>query len=562
VDFISAGIKSISDGFSATRDIKRVNEIASILIKYGYVDLTQRLGIGDSMFKIPLPKTDIANTLSAPQRAVAALQELGPTFVKLGQLLSTRVDLFSKEWIEEFENLQSNVSPLPYDILEPILNKACAAPAQQIFDHIDRTPLASGSIAQVHRAVLAGQEVILKIQRPDIRSSIEADLRIMSLLASVAENNVPTLRRYTPLKVIRQFSTSMRRELDFTREGRASDRIRAAFNKTSYMIIPKVYWDYTSPLVSVQEYIKGIPANQLQAIDDAGLDRKKLALRGVDAFLKMALEDGFFHADPHPGNFFYLEGNKLALIDFGLVGSLTDQRRRQLAQLLQGAVDADSQAISDVLVDWAGDADIDMEALGADLDALLEEYNGINLAQIEIGLMIHQLTSLARSHELTLPSDLTLLIKSIMILEGLATSLDPQFDLIKEVTPFVRRAILHRFSPESLFRRSLVTLGEITDIVGELPRDFRRILTLIRRGYIPININVNQLETLSSQLERTTNRSVIGIMVAALIVGSSIVMTVDAGPKIIGLPLFGMMGFISANIGGAWLLYSMWSSRK
>ena len=225
-------------------------------------------------------------------------------------------------------------------------------------------------------------------------------------------------------------------------------------------------------------------------------------------------------------------------------------------------MDADSQAISDVLVDWAGDADIDMEALGADLDALLEEYNGINLAQIEIGLMIHQLTSLAQSHELTLPSDLTLLIKSIMILEGLATSLDPQFDLIKEVTPFVRRAILHRFSPESLFRRSLVTLGEITDIVGELPRDFRRILTLIRRGYIPININVNQLETLSSQLERTTNRSVIGIMVAALIVGSSIVMTVDAGPKIMGLPLFGMMGFISANIGGAWLLYSMWSSRK
>lgn len=562
MDFISTGIKSISDGFNAARDIKRVNEIASILIKYGYVDLTQRLGIGDTILKIPLPKTDIATHLSASQRAVAALQELGPTFIKLGQLLSTRVDLFNKEWIEEFEKLQSNVSPLPYDILEPVLNKAFALPAQQIFDHIDRTPLASGSIAQVHRAVLSGQEVILKIQRPDIRSSIEADLRIMSLLASVAENNVPTLRRYTPVKVIRQFSISMRRELDFTREARASDRIRAAFGKTNYMIIPKVYWDYTSPLVSVQEYIKGIPANQLQAIDDAGLDRKKLALRGVDAFLKMALEDGFFHADPHPGNFFYLEGNKLALIDFGLVGSLTDQRRRQLAQLLQGAVDADSQAISDVLVDWAGDVDIDMEALSADLDALLEEYNGINLAQIEVGLMIQQLSSLARTHELTLPSDLTLLIKSIMILEGLATSLDPQFDLIKEVTPFVRRAILQRFSPESLFRRSLVMLGEMTDIIGELPRDFRRILTLIRRGYIPININVNQLDMLSSRLERITNRSVIGIMVAALIVGSSITMTVDAGPKIMGLPLFGMMGFISANIGGVWVLYSMWSSRK
>lgn len=562
MDFISAGIKNLSDSLHATRDLKRINEIASILVKYGYSDLTQRLGIGDSILKIPLPKAEIDPDLSAPLRAVAALQELGPTFVKLGQLLSTRVDLFSQDWIEAFEGLQANVSPLAFEQLAGILDQALNRPAEEIFDFIETRPLASGSIAQVHRARLQGEEVVLKIQRPDIRERIEADLRIMSLLASIAEHNVAALQRYMPLKIVRQFATAMRRELDFTREARASERIRSHFSKNNYVCIPKVYWDYSTPLLSVQEYIEGIPANQLKAIDAAGLDRRLLARRGVDAFMKMALEDGFFHADPHPGNFFYLADNKLALIDFGLVGSLSEQRRRQLASLMQGAASANSQMICDVLLDWAGEVEIDMEGLNSDIDALLEEYNGTALADIEIGHVINQLTTLARHHALSMPADLTLLIKAIMILEGLAKSLDPQFDLIKEATPFVERAILRRYSPESLFKRGLGTLGEVAEIVGELPRDFRRILTLIRRGYIPININVKQLESLSMRLERTTNRAVIGIMVAALIVGSSIVMTVDAGPRFLGLPFFGLMGFISANIGGAWVLYSMWTNKK
>ena len=557
----TTSLKSIGNGLKATRDIKRVNEIASIMIKYGYADLALRLGIGPTS-KLPFPKIQALETLSAPERTIAAFQEMGPTFVKLGQLLSTRVDLFSKEWIQAFETLQAQVSPLPFSLLEPVLLQSFPAPALEIFDSIDTTPLAAGSIAQVHRAIYQGNDVVLKIQRPNIRQSIESDLRIMAFLAEVAESSIPSIQRYTPRQVVRHFATSMRRELDFTREARASERIRENFRNTDYVAIPKIVWDFTSPLVSVQEYIKGIPANDLEGIDAAGLDRHILAVRGVDAFLKMALEDGFFHADPHPGNFFYLEDNKLALIDFGLVGSLSDQRRKELAKLLQGAVAMNSRPVVDVLLEWAGDAEIDMEALTADINALLEEYNGINLAQVDIGVVLNQLMTLARDHELTLPPDLTLLMKAVMILEGLGKNLSPDFDLVKEAEPFVRRAILHRYSPESLFRKSMGSITDLGGIIAELPRDLRRMLILVRRGYIPININVEQLDELSSRLESTANRAIIGIIVAALIVGSSIVMTVDAGPKLFGLPFFGMMGFITANIGSAWLLLSMWNKRK
>lgn len=554
-------LKNIGGGLKATHDIKRVNQIASIMIKYGYADLALRLGIGPTS-KLPFPKSQVADTLSAPDRTIAALQEMGPTFVKLGQLLSTRVDLFSKEWIEAFENLQTNVSPLPFEQLELVLKQSLPAPISEIFDSVEKEPLAAGSIAQVHRAVYKGKDVVLKIQRPQIRKNIESDLRIMAFLADVSASGIPSLQRYMPQQVVRHFATSMRRELDFTREARASERIRANFRDTDYVVIPKIYWDYTSPLVSTQEYIKGIPANDIEGIDAAGLDRKVLAVRGIDAFLKMALEDGFFHADPHPGNFFYLPGNKLALIDFGLVSSLSDQRRKELAELLQGAIAVNSHPVVNVLMDWAGDAKIDMEGLTADIDALLEEYNGVNLAQIDIGVVLNQLTTLARDHALTIPPDLTLLIKSVMALEGLGKTLNPDFDLVKEADPFVRRAVLQRYSPESLFRRSLGTIGEITGIIGELPRDLRRMLILMRRGYIPININVDQLEEFSHRIESTANRTVIGLIVAALIVGSSIVMTVDAGPKLFGLPFFSMMGFITANIGSGWLLLSMWNTRK
>lgn len=558
---LTTNIDRVSSSISAVRDLKRINEIATILIKYGYSDLTQRLGIGP-LSKLPFPKPKTPLTLTAPERVIAALQEMGPTFVKLGQLMSTRVDLFDPEWISAFENLQAKVSPLPFSILESTLNEAFILPVAQIFDSIETKALASGSIAQVHRAVLNGENVILKIQRPGIRGNIEADLRIMAFLAELAESNIPAIERYTPGQIVRHFSTSMRRELDFSREARASERIRESFKDTDYVTIPKIYWEQTSPLVSTQEYIKGIPANDLNGIDAAGLDRHLLATRGVDAFLKMALEDGFFHADPHPGNFFYQENNKLALIDFGLVGSLSDQRRRQLAQLLSGAVESNSQPVVDVLVDWAGDVDMDVDALTSDIDALLEEYNGANLAQINIGIVFNQLTSLARDHMLTMPSELTTLIKAVMILEGLGKRLSPDFDLVKEAGPFVRRAILQRYSPSSMLRRSLQSIMGISGIIGELPKDFRRFLTLMRRGYIPININVQQLDDFSHRVERMINRTVIGLMVAALIVGSSIIMTVDAGPKFMDMPILGVLGFISANIGATWVLLSMWFGRK
>ncbi|MDY6941725.1 MAG: AarF/UbiB family protein [Pseudomonadota bacterium] len=555
---------SFLDTLSAGRDIRRVNQILMILAQNGLEDIADRLGFASLLTKIERRigvKPTYDASLSAAERTVLAFQEMGPTFIKLGQLLATRVDLLPPDWIEAFETLQDRVPALPWNEIVVSAEKSLGRNPETVFDSIDKQPLAAGSIAQVHRAVLAGDNVVVKIQRPEITEIVESDLRLLNALAEWLEAQVESLQRFRPRQVVRQFATSLRRELDFTRECRASDRIRSNFEDVDYIVIPKVYWELTSPKLSVQEYLDGIPAREVDAIKAAGLDCHLLAQRSVDTFLRMALEHGFFHADPHPGNYFFLPDNRLGLIDFGLVGTLSDHRRGQLALLLNGAILGDASAVTDVLVDWADEADVDLDSLSHDIQALLDEYQGSTLAQIDMGVALGQLTTLARDYQLSLPPDLTLLIKAVTTLEALGRRLDPEFDLMSEAEPFVQRAILQRYSPESLFRRGIRSANTMLNMVTELPRDLRRLLHGMRRGTFPVEITIPELDEFGQRVEKAANRVTIGIVVAALVVGSSIALTVDAGPKLFGLPFFGISGFIVANMGGFWILYAIWRTR-
>ena len=311
-----------------------------------------------------------------------------------------------------------------------------------------------------------------------------------------------------------------------------------------------------------QEFIDGIPGRNLKAVEEAGLDRQILARRGAHAVLKMIVEDGFFHADPHPGNVFYLPGNRIAFIDFGMVGRLTEERRDQLTRVLQGLVKREPQRAAEVMLDWAGDAAVDEESLTLEVQTFVDQYHGVALKQLRIGAMLSDLVTILRQHRLTLPTDLALLVKGFITLEGMGCELDPDFDMAGEALPMLEHALRARYAPAALIKRGGRTTGETFALLADLPHDISRLLRAARRGRLELHIDVTHLKRLGNQLDRAANRLVVGIVVAALIIGSSIVMTVSGGPTLLGLPFFGLLGFLGAVAGGLWLLLSISKSGR
>jgi ubiquinone biosynthesis protein len=314
--------------------------------------------------------------------------------------------------------------------------------------------------------------------------------------------------------------------------------------------------------VCVQEFIAGISGRNLAAVDAAGLDRKILARRGAHAVLKMIVEDGFFHADPHPGNVFYLPGNRIAFIDVGMVGRLTEERRDQLIRLLLGLVKHEPRRVADVMLDWTGDGAIDEDGLMLEIQAFVDQYHGVALKQLRLGSMLSDLMAIVRQHQLALPSDLSLLVKAFITLEGMGRELDPDFDMAGEAMPMLEQALRARYTPAALIKRGWQAAGEALALIADLPHDLSQLLRAARRGRLEIRIDVTHLKRVGNQLDSAANRLVVGIVVAALIIGSSIVMTVPSGPSLLGLPSFGLLGFLGAVAGGVWLLLSIWKSSR
>ncbi|NYT47434.1 MAG: hypothetical protein H0A75_07530 [Candidatus Methanofishera endochildressiae] len=352
---------------NAAKDLGRVHEIALILIRYGFGDAVRRLGLANIIDRagkvLHWSEIEELAHLEPPARVRRALEEMGPTYVKLGQILATRSDLFSAEWIAEFARLQDQVQAVPFAEIEPQLLEDLGGEIDEFFTEFEREPLATASIGQVYRACLKNDaQVIVKVRRPGIRATVEADLRLLKQLAEIADRESKDLRRFQPKEVIHQFTLSMRRELDLASECRNAERIAAAFSDDPVLVIPTVYWQLTSERMNVQQYIDGIPAYDLVAIEKAGLERKKLAESGANIVLKMVLEDGFFHADPHPGNLFFLAENRIAFIDFGMVGRLTEERRSQVVHLLQGVISRNTSQVVRILLKWSGDSPVNTDS--------------------------------------------------------------------------------------------------------------------------------------------------------------------------------------------------------
>jgi ubiquinone biosynthesis protein len=449
---------------------------------------------------------------------------------------------------------------VPWAIVEAQLEAEWGAPLAETFGDIEPVPLAAASIAQVHRARLRdGQQVVVKVRRPGIRETIAADVRLLERLARVLSARYPEVARYRPSEIVRHFRASIERELDLAAECHHAERIADALAGLPQIVVPRVHWRWTSEAVNVQDYLEGPPLQVLvdpEVSAERGADPVAIAQTGAQAIMQMVFVDGFFHADPHGGNLLHLGGNRVGLIDCGMVGHLSGARRRQLVQLLRALVEHDAEHVAAVIDEWA-DVEPDSGQLVDDVEAFLDRYHGVPLAHIHVGAMLEEVAALVRAHGLAFPPDLALVVKVFITLEGLGRRLDPAFDMVGAATPFVQRVQRERLAPRAIARRLNHALAEAAETVGALPRQLRRLLAATSGGRMRLHVDVDELREFAAQVARSANRLSISLVISALIIGSSIVMTVDGGPRLLGLPLFGFTGFLGAVAGGAWLLFSV-----
>ncbi|MEZ6015105.1 MAG: AarF/UbiB family protein [Planctomycetota bacterium] len=557
---------SVLDVLSAARDLGRLQDIASVLIRHGLGDLVRSLGLTRVLEPagrvLRWEAVQHAGQLTTAERVRAAFEELGPTFVKFGQLLASRADLVPEDWVTELSKLQEEVEPVAWDAVAAQLEEDLGAPPRELWPSIDPTPLAAGSIAQVHRATLAtGEEVVLKVRRPDIRAVVEADLRLLARLAEVVEAELPDLRRYRPKKLVRAFGRTLRDELDLGVEARNTLQLARQLAEQQGVVVPGVYDDWTCERLLVVDFLPGTSVGKwLTTGEPAGVDGPALARAGADALLNMVFVDGFFHADPHPGNLILLPDGRLGLIDCGMVGRLSEARRGEFVALLAGALKRDERAVVDALLGWTEDEDaVDQDQLASDARGLIDRYHGAPLNEVRMSEVLHDVLDVVRENGLYLPTDVASLLRVLLLLDGVGRQLDPAFDLTERVRPFVQRLVRDRGS----WRRALVRgAHDLGALASEAPRDLRELLSKARRGRLRLELELRHLDDFGVRLDRGANRLTMGLVTSALIIGTSIALTVDSGPKVFGLPAFALLSFLSAAALGIVVLVSIWRSAR
>ena len=517
-------------------DLNRLHEIIRVFTLAGFGDIFQQMGLEDAAERtgkiLGWKHADEIAHLARPQRVRRVFEILGPTFVKLGQILATRPDLFGPEWISEFEKLQSHASALDFKELRAQVETDLRAPLEEIFEEVDPSPLAAASVAQVHRATLKdGTRVVLKIQRPGIRSKIESDMRLVLYLASLAERSVPQLAAYRPQKVIQQFVKSLQSELNFTTEAHNSEHVAANFEGDDRIVIPKIYWEWTRERINVQEFVDGIPGVNLQAIDEAGMDRKRIAQTGAGAVLKMIMKDGLFHADPHPGNFFVLPGERIAFIDFGMIGRVSEVRRQQLMKLLQALLQNDADGLCAILLEWSDREGDDPGELSGAVEEFLGKYAGESRSVMDLSGMVGDLLSLVRDNKLTMPPDQAMLLKVFVSLEGAFKKLDPAFDIMVAIQPTLHEAVIDQLSPRALGKRGLKILTQYLELFADLPKEIRRGIYTAKTGHLKILVELSELEELQRMVMRAGRLLAVAGITSACVIGASIFMSFRNKPK-------------------------------
>ena len=544
------------------RHIQRYRQILTVLFKYGFGDLVhtlkieQYLEIGLQM--ISRKRREKIETLSRAERVRMAMEELGPTFIKMGQILSTRPDLLPMEFIRELGKLQDHVPPFGYAQAKDIIERELGVPLGQLFKDFEETPLASASIGQVHRARLVdGDEVVVKAQRPGIRKTIEVDLEIMLHLATLMERHLEGWDIQRPTRIVEEFARTLEKELDYTIEAAHTERFAMQFIGDTTVYVPKIYREATTSRVLTMEYVSGIKASEIARLDEAGLDRREIARRGFDLIMKQIFVHGFFHADPHPGNIFILPGNVICYLDFGMMGRIGRKSRENFADLAMSIVHRDETKATRALLKLTiSDEEPDYHSLERDVAEFIDLHFYRPLKELDFGKILHQLLEMAARHRLTIPQDIFLMIKALSTVEGVGRVLDPDFDAMERAAPFVRRIQLQRLHPKRVAEDIYDSGSDFLHLIKEIPGELREILRQARQGRVKIEFEHQGMEPMLSTFDRVSNRIAFAIVLASLVIGSSLIVLSGVPPKWHEIPVIGLAGFIIAGVMGLWLLVS------
>jgi ubiquinone biosynthesis protein len=545
------------------RHVQRYRQILTVLFKYGFGDLVdvlkieQYIEIGLQM--VSRKRREKIEKLSRAERVRMALEDLGPTFIKMGQILSTRPDLLPVEFIQELGKLQDSVPPFAFDHVQRIIKTELGSPLEEIFKDFQRTPEASASLGQVHRARLTdGEEVVVKVQRPGIWKTVEVDMEIMLHLATLMERHVEGWDLHRPTKVVEEFARTLEKEMDYSTEASHMEIFARHFADEHTVYIPKVYREATTERVLTMERIVGIKVSKTDLLEKKGLDKKVIAARGADLIMKQIFVHGFFHADPHPGNIFILPNNVICYLDFGMMGRIGRQTRENFAHMVMSVVrQDDSRAANTLLKLTIWDEEPEHAQLERDVAEFMDQHFNRPLKELELGKLLHQLLDIASKHRMRLEPDLFLMIKALSTVESLGKTLDPDFDIANRAEPFVRRIRKDRLHPGRIAEDIIESGAEVIQLLQEIPGEMRKILKQARQGRVKIEFEHRGLEPLLSAHDRISNRLAFAIVLASLVIGSSLIVLSDIPPKWHEIPVIGLVGFLIAGMMAFWLLVSI-----
>lgn len=536
------------------RNVKRLAEIAAVLIRHGFRDVVQTLGVERLLehgaFPDPCGRPADGGHLTRQVRLRKAMEELGPTFIKLGQVLSVRPDLVPPEWADEFKHLQTECPEIPFAAIRAEIESAFPGRVDRIYSFIDPKPLAAGSMAQVHRGRLAdGRQVVIKVLRPGVRTITATDMALLGPLARLAERHLSD-PGFSPTEVVREFARELRKEVDLAHEGRATERLRNCFAGDDGVVFPEVFWQATGETVLTLEEIVGIQLAHLQPGQLTPEERRSVVANGTRAVLRQCLDVGFFHADPHPGNLFALPGGRIGFIDCGMTGQLDGRTTALLADLMFGVVAGDVDRVMDTVLELA-DADpdrLDDRMLRSDLSEVVSRFESSTFERLDMGAVLSDLFEVLRAHRIRCPGDLVLLLKAVTTIEAVGASLDPSFDLVTFAKPHIERLLARRYGAGALAGRLRDGALSYAQLAESLPGDVRRLLTQIRRRRLSIGLELREVAKLTGSIEHAAKVLGTSLILAALMIGAALLVLANRDPAAFGFSLSGVAVFAAAAL--------------
>lgn len=528
------------------------------------------LGLHDLL---SIPRRLFTNNKAKPHKQTTGerirlmLEELGPTFIKLGQFASTRSDILPNDIIIELERLQDNVPPFPTKEARDIIEQELGSPIEELFAEFNETPLAQASIGQVYEASLrSGETVAIKVQRPHIKERVHTDLEILQDITELAEQRLQWASRYQVHGVIEEFSRALKAELNYMNEGLSAERIAKQFKDSPFIHVPEIYWDYSSKQVLTMEFVSGIKLNEEEKLQSAGVNQALLAERIVKSLFHQIFIEGFFHGDPHPGNIMVLPNEEVVYLDFGSVGRISSDMRKHLSSfviaLMRQSTDGLIKSISRMGV---VPKEVDMKKLRADIDLLRDKYYDVPLSQVNLGESVEDLFTITFKHHIRLPADLALLGKTMFTIEGIVERLDPDLSIVKMAEPFGKQLLKQRYHPKTIAENVFDDLSEYSEVLRDLPATVQELKTVIKDGRIRIEINVPRLERSLKKLDQVGNRLAFSIVLLAfsiimtgLIIGSAVT---GQATVLWNIPVI-EIGFVIATLMFLMMLYGIFKSGR